>query len=89
MLDVWSNFKGSVHHGCVFFVTRNEVIRLTDVNCTQRNCLNNKNGWCRANGIHIDNVCRSYASTKSLFRTKTAGVQKRGGRYKQNKGCLK
>ena len=62
---------------------------MTDVYCEKKSCLNNCKGWCKAKGIHIDHVCRSYAAPHSLIKTKTAGVQKRGGKYKQNKGCLK
>lgn len=46
-------------------------------------------GWCKANGIHIDHMCKSYAPSHSLVKTKTAKVHKECGKYKQNKGVLK
>ena len=65
------------------------VMLLTDVYCEKRRCLNNVKGWCKANGIHIDHMCKSYAPSHSLVKTKTAKVHKECGKYKQNKNILK
>lgn len=40
---------------------------MTDVHCNKKQCLNNCKGWCKANAIHIDGVCRSYASPSSFM----------------------
>ena len=37
---------------------------MTDVHCNKKQCLNN----CKANAIHIDGVCRSYAAPTTLMR---------------------
>nr|DAF52866.1 MAG TPA: hypothetical protein [Myoviridae sp. cty4e12] len=34
-------------------------------------------------------MCKSYAPSHSLIKTKTAKVHKERGKYKQNKGVLK
>lgn len=68
---------------------RKEVIRLTDIHCDKKACLNNAKGWCKAKGIYIDGVCRSYAPADTLIKTKTARVEKRSGKYKQKHGCIK
>lgn len=41
---------------------------MTDVHCNKKQCLNNCKGWCKANAIHIDGVCRSYAAPSTLMR---------------------
>lgn len=63
---------------------RKEVIRLTDVYCDKKVCLNNVKGWCKAKGIHIDGMCRSYAPADTLIKTKTARVEKRSGKYRSH-----
>lgn len=55
---------------------------MTDVYCDKKVCLNNAKGWCKAKGIHIDGMCRSYAPADTLIKTKTARVEKRSGKYR-------
>lgn len=62
---------------------------MTDVHCEKRHCLNNRHGWCKANGIHIDRMCRSYAAPHTLIRGNHARVEKKQGRYKRAPDVLK
>ena len=68
---------------------RKEVIRLTDVCCDKKACLNNVRGWCKAKGIHINGMCRSYAPADTLIKGKHARVEKRQGRYRNAPSIIK
>ena len=62
---------------------------MTDVYCTKKRCLNNVKGWCKAKGIHIDGMCRSYVPADTLIKGKHARVEKRQGRYRNAPGAIK
>lgn len=62
---------------------------MTDVYCEKKRCLNNAKGWCKAKGIHIDGMCRSYAASHSLIKGKHARVEKRKGKYKNAPSVIK
>ena len=57
---------------------------MTDVYCDKKSCLNNAKGWCKAKGIHINGMCKSYAPADTLIKTKTARVEKRSGKYRSS-----
>lgn len=65
------------------------VIRLTDVYCNKKACLNNAKGWCKAKVIHIDGMCRSYVAPHTLIKGKHARVEKRQGRYRNSPSIIK
>lgn len=68
---------------------RKEVIRLTAVCCDKKACLNNAKGWCKAKGIHINGMCKSYAEPRTLLRSNNAKVKKCMGKYKNAPGVIK
>lgn len=59
---------------------------MTDVYCEKRRCMNNIKGWCKANGIHIDGQCKSYAPPNTLMNGNVPRVQKHNRRYKRPSG---
>ena len=57
---------------------------MTDVHCDNKSCLNNRKGWCTANGIHVDDIrqCKSYARPTELAKHDCAKVRLVGGKYR-------
>lgn len=56
---------------------------MTDIHCEKRQCLNNRQGWCKANAIRLDGVCRSYAPPNTMMRKKCQGkITRQNRRYK-------
>lgn len=62
---------------------------MTEVYCKKKACLNNTKGWCKAKGIHIDGMCRSYAAPRTLIKGKHARAEKRQGKYKNAPNVIK
>ena len=57
---------------------------MTDVHCDNKSCLNNRKGWCAANGIHVNKQdrCMSYAAPATMIRHACAKVRREQGKCK-------
>ncbi len=66
-----------------FFVCQDRlgVMVMTDVHCSKRRCLNNRNGWCKAKAICIDGMCRTFADSRTLVKHRCAKVRREYGKY--------
>ena len=70
--------------GALFMQKLKEGNAMTDVHCDNKSCLNNRKGWCGANGIHLDarQQCKSYAKPRDVARHECAKVRRVDGKYR-------
>lgn len=57
---------------------------MTEIQCTKKECVNNKGGWCSAPQVYYDGRCQSYLRIESCMHGHKGTYRRVHGRVRKS-----